>query len=240
MSKLTDYRRHYGWLGLAQILANRVCGRPTIMTAFPPTLDHGVRLRLHTSDTMVFHCVFVAEEYRFGLPSSSPRVIVDAGANIGLSAIFYAQRFPQARIIAVEAQQSNYELMCANVRRYPNIFPLHGALWGTDGSIALGTEMLRGASGHWGYTVNPVPGPIRAYTIPSLMQAFQLEHIDLLKIDIEGAEQEVFETCDWQDRVASVVIELHERFKPGCAAPVERALRGFHRTTAGDLTWYRR
>jgi FkbM family methyltransferase len=189
---------------------------------------------------MVFHCVFCAGEYWFGLPSEPPHVIIDAGANIGMSAIFYARRFPQARIIAIEAEQSNYALMCSNIRRYANILPVHGALWGADGSISIGTDMLPGASGHWGYTVSPEAGPIRAYTIPSLMRTFQLDHIDLLKIDIEGAEQEVFETCDWQDHVDSFIIELHDRFRPGCAAPVARALEGFKNSTSGDLSWFHR
>jgi len=71
------------------------------------------------------------------------------------------------------------------------------------------------------------------------MRNFSIDYIDLLKIDIEGSEKEVFEACDWQDRLDSIVIELHDRFKPGCSQVVNRALQGFSRTTSGDLTCYR-
>ena len=69
----------FGMLGLAEIVSNKCCGFPKTMIAYPPKLDHAVRLRLHTSDTMVFGNVFMDEEYSFGLASSA-NVIVDAGA----------------------------------------------------------------------------------------------------------------------------------------------------------------
>lgn len=208
------------------------------MIAYPPKLGHAVRLRLHTSDTIVFGNVLMDEEYSFGLPSSA-NVIVDAGANVGITAIFYAKKFPKARIFAIEAERSNFELMLKNVRPYPNIIPIHAALWGSEGYISIG-DPLPGAFGNWGFTVSSRPGDVRAITIGSLMRDFSVDHIDLLKIDIEGSEKEVFEACDWQDRLDSIVIELHDRFKPGCSQVVNRALQGFFQTTSGDLTCYRK
>jgi len=237
MSKVSRYVSEYGVLGLAEIVSNKCCGFPRTMIAYPPKLGHAVRLRLHTSDTMVFGGVFMDEEYRFGLPSYAD-VIVDAGAYIGFTSIFYAQKFPRARIFAIEPERSNFELMRKNVRPYPNIFPIHAALWSRRSHVSVGAPLPR-AFGNWGFTVSGKPGPVSAITIPSLMQNFGIEHIDLLKIDIEGSEKEVFEGCDWQDRVGSIVIELHDRFKPGCSEVVNRALQGFSRTSAGDLTCYR-
>lgn len=236
MSKVSRYVSEYGLLGFAEIISNKCCGFPKIMVAYPPKLGHGVRLRLHTSDTMVFGCVFMDEEYSFGLPCRTD-VIVDAGAYIGLTSIFYAQKFPRARIFAVEPEPSNFELMRKNVQPYPNIFPIHGALWGSRSHVSVGVP-LPGAFGNWAFTVSGEFGDISAVTIPSLMQNFSIEHIDLLKIDIEGSEKEVFEVCDWQDRVASIVIELHDRFRPGCSEVVNRALQGFSQTSAGELTCY--
>jgi len=238
VSKISKYISEYGWLGLAEIITNKCCGFPKIMTARSPKLSHAVRLRLHTSDTMVFGNVFIDEEYRFGLPSSA-NVIVDAGANIGLTPIFYAQTFPKARIFAIEAERSNFELMLRNIRPYPNITPIHAALWSSEGYISI-ADPLPGAFGNWGFTVSSRPGDVRAITIRSLLRDFGVDRIDLLKIDIEGSEQEVFEICDWQDLLDSIVIELHDRFKPGCSHVVNRALQGFSRTISGDLTCYRK
>lgn len=238
MSKINKYVSEYGLLGLAQIVSNKCCGFPEIMIACPPKLGHAVRLRLHTSDTMVFDNVFIDEEYRLGLPSSA-NVIVDAGAYIGLTPIFYARTFPKARIFAIEPERSNFELMLKNVRSYPNITPVHAALWGSEGYISIAGP-VPGASGHWGSAVSSKPGDVRAITIRSLMRDFGIDHIDLLKIDIEGSEKEVFRACDWQDRLDSIVIELHDRFNPGCSEIVNRALQGFSQTTSGDLACYRK
>jgi FkbM family methyltransferase len=238
MSKINKYISEYGLLGLAGIVSNKCCGFPKVMTAYPPKLGHAVRLRLHTSDTMVFGNVFMDEEYSLGLPSSAD-TIVDAGAYVGLTPIFYAKTFPKARIFAIEAQRSNFELMLKNVRPYANIIPIHAALWSSEGYVSIG-DPLPGAFGDWGFRVSSRPGEVRAITIKSLMRDFGIDHIDLLKIDIEGAEREVFRACDWQDRLDSIVIELHDRFEPGCSEAVNRALKGFSQTTSGDLTCYRK
>jgi FkbM family methyltransferase len=237
ISKVSRYISEYGLLGFIQILSNKCCGFPKTMIAYPPKLGHVVRLRLHTSDTMVFGGVIIDEEYSFGLPSSA-NVIVDAGADIGLTSIFYTKTFPKARIFAIEAEGSNFGLMLKNVRPYPNITPIHAALWSSDGYVSI-ADPLPGAFGNWGFTVSGKPGDICSITVPSLMKKFSIEHIDLLKIDIEGSEKEVFEVCDWKNQVGSIVIELHDRFRPGCSEVVNRALQGFSQTSAGDLTSYR-
>jgi FkbM family methyltransferase len=237
MSKIHEYLKEYGLLGLAEIASNKCCGLPKTMLAHTQKLDHFVRLRLHTSDTIVFGMVILDEEYRFGLPIAA-KVIVDAGANIGLTSIFYAQTFPQARIFAIEAEQSNFEVMLRNIRCYPNITPIHAALWGCEGYVSIG-DPLPGASGNWAFTVNSKPGDVHAITMRSFMRDAGIDHIDLLKLDIEGSEKEVFQTCDWQDRIDSIVIELHDRFRPGCSAVVNEALKEFSRTESGDLSLYR-
>jgi len=238
MSKIRKYLGEYGLLGLAEIVSNKFFGFPKIMMAYPPKLGHAVRLRLRTSDTLVFGNVIMDQAYNFGLPSSA-EVIVDAGANIGLASIFYARTFPRARIFAIEAERSNFELMIKNVRPYPNINPIQAALWGSEGQISI-VDPRGGAFAKWGFSVSSSPGEVRAITIRTLMQTFGIDHIDLLKIDIEGSEKEVFGACDWQDRLDSVVIELHDRFIPGCSDIVNRALQGFSQTTSGELTCYRR
>ena len=61
------------------------------------------------------------------------------------------------------------------------------------------------------------------------MRDFGLAHIDILKVDIEGAEKEVFsDTSKWIDRVGSLIVETHDHMKPGCSQSVHSATRGFH------------
>ena len=66
-----------------------------------------------------------------------PPVIIDAGANVGLSAVFYANRFPNARIIAIEPEPSNYEMLKRNVVPYSNVTPVQAALWKENGPLRL-------------------------------------------------------------------------------------------------------
>ena len=107
ISRTEQRVKEYGWLGLLQMASNKACGLPRTMVAYPSKLGHAVKMRLGTSDTMVFGSVIVDEEYAFGLPASA-RVIVDAGANIGLTAIFYAKRFPNARVFAIEPERLTF------------------------------------------------------------------------------------------------------------------------------------
>ncbi|WP_348260957.1 FkbM family methyltransferase [Telmatobacter sp. DSM 110680] len=195
-------------------------------------------LRLDTTDMRVFDDVLVKEDYAFGLPSSA-KVIVDAGANIGMTSLFYAYKFPSAKIFAVEPELSNFNMLRKNVRAYHNILPIHAALWHSEGRISVSTSPDE-AFGHWGFVVSANPGDVSSITIPSLMRDFGLDYIDLLKVNIEGSEKEVFEACQWQDRIGSVVIELHDHFKSGCTDAVNHALRDFSRSASGYLTWYRR
>jgi len=71
-------------------------------------------LRLKTTDLPTFDQVFFYKEYDFDT-AKSPNIIIDAGANIGLAAIYFANRYPNAKIIALEPEQSNFRILKENV-----------------------------------------------------------------------------------------------------------------------------
>ena len=90
--------------------------------------------------------------------------------------------------------------------------------------------------GHWGFQVaaNGDAGSaariekVEALSIPTLMRRYGLDWIDILKVDIEGAEKELFESAPgWIDKVQTVMIELHDRLKPGCTDSFNRATADF-------------
>jgi hypothetical protein len=72
-------------------------------------IKYPFRVRLKTSDVKAFEQVIYEKEYEMAL-SRPPSVILDAGANIGLASIYFANRYPNAKIIAVEPEKSNFEL----------------------------------------------------------------------------------------------------------------------------------
>jgi len=238
IQKIRKFVGEYGVIGFLGVVCHKYLEFPKELRAFPRKLKHPVRLRFDTTDVLTYHDIIVKEDYSFGLPTTA-KVIVDAGANIGMVSIYYANKFPDARIFAVEAEHSNFEMLRKNVQPYRNITPIRAALWHSEGHISV-TQSPYEAFTHWGFTVNGNDGDVPAVTIPSLMRDYGLDYIDLLKVNIEASEKEVFEKCDWQELVGSVVIELHDSFKAGCSETVNRALEKFSHNTWDYLTWYRR
>lgn len=235
---------HYGNFGLRGLLAisgYRLCGQPTEVAVRPPGVRYPVHIRLDTTDGSAYSEILRRGLYDFSLPFS-PSVIVDAGANVGMASIYFANKYPGARIIAIEAEAANFSVLARNVRPYPQIMPMHAALWNRDGEIAVSRpDGKTGAFGEWGFITREGPGSmVRAITMRTLMQEAQISSIDLLKMDIEGAEKEVFENGDWVDNIRCLVIELHDRHKPGCSAAVNSVCSGFAVSRQGDTTMYLR
>jgi hypothetical protein len=119
--------RACGPLALLAISANLLTGRPQCLALQSRELKHPLFLRLHTSDAATYRDTFTEQEYDFPL-SFEPYSIVDVGANCGMTAVFYANRYPQARIIALEPEPSNFAALKKNVAQYPKITPMQGAL----------------------------------------------------------------------------------------------------------------
>ena len=198
-------------------------------------------LRLNTTDPLVWFSVFLQEDYGAPLPFE-PRVILDAGAYTGFSAIYLTNRWPQAEIIAVEPDPANFRLLKRNVATCRRIRPIQAALWFEDAELMLYTR----PEGHWASSVHAFglgprhTGPSRAVAamcVETLKARFGLERIDLLKIDIEGAEKELFEhSSGWIDEVGAIFIETHDRLRPGCSQAVAAATDGFDQTVVAPMT----
>jgi FkbM family methyltransferase len=210
-----------------------------------PGLPYPLHLRLRTSDVTLFSEILLDVQYNCELPAR-PKVVVDAGANIGLTSVFYANRYPQATIIAIEPEPSNFEMLRENTASYPNIVALRAALWNKDCDLDI-VDPGDGLWDFWGFrTRTPETsgtpskrGLVRGLTLDRLMKDNGIDYIDLLKLDIEGAEKEVFESpAGWIDRVGALAVELHDRFKDGCSDSVFAATADFeHRWKRGETTF---
>jgi FkbM family methyltransferase len=232
---------HYKLCGIRGVSAEaafRIFGWPRELTVTPPGIDHSVSLRLRTSDYCAYKDVLVCKDKKYdpGIPDFSPRVIVDAGANIGMASIGFARKYPLATIFAIEPEPSNFTALLRNVSSYGSIVPIQAALWKEDGEVSLGPSSAhpRGAF----QVADSGQTRVRAITVSTLMREKGINFIDLLKLDIEGAEKEVFEACDWIEAVQVIAIELHDRVKPGCRAAVQAAATKFRSHEQGDITVY--
>jgi FkbM family methyltransferase len=169
-----------------------------------------VYLRPGISDQYVYDEVFVSG--RYSPPVTHARFVIDAGGHIGLTGLFFALRWPGARIVVVEPNASNFSVMRANLAHLPNVRLVHGAIWSHKTSLRIANPDDLSVA----FRVEPGIG-VPAFTIRDLMRDQGFDTVDLLKIDVEGAEVEMFSTADeWIDTVRALMIELHDRFRPGC------------------------
>ncbi|HUC80462.1 MAG TPA: FkbM family methyltransferase [Flavisolibacter sp.] len=180
-----------------------------------PNVKHPIHLRRSTSDLPTFLQVFAFGEYKINL--DNPKVIIDAGANIGLFTIFIKSLYPNATVICIEPDPENYEALKNNIKPYPNVHTEHCGLWSKDATLSVTTG---DDYGKWGIMVREDEnGQIKATSIPSLMKKYSLDKIDVLKIDIETSEKFLFASNyeSWLPKVKVLVIELHDAMLPGCS-----------------------
>ena len=199
-----EYVRLFGVRGLVGAAAAKLQGRPVTRRFRRPELRHEFSVRIPSSDVLSFRQVFDTHGYAFDV-RRPPQVIIDAGANVGMSTLFFANQFPSARIIAIEPEAQNFAMLASNVAPYPNVTPFEGAVWGENAEIALFDPGV----GHWGYLTRNADEDgkgvwrqtVRGFTIDRVMEVFGLDRIDVLKLDIEGAEREVLSRPICLDRV---------------------------------------
>jgi FkbM family methyltransferase len=227
------------------VLMNLSSSRRIAMLSLPD-YPAPVYLRHGPTDRGIFTQVIVEEEYdlKFLLPNWQPEVIVDAGANVGYASLFFAQRYPRARIFALEPESSNFSLLEKNVQSYPHIIPIRAALWSRRAKLEI--ENPNDSKCNFRFKESNVGGQegISTVTIQDLLDMLENRHIDLLKLDIEGGEKDLFENGaeSWLDRVTVIAIELHDRYRPGSSAAVFAATDrySFRRTDRKESTFLMR
>ena len=168
------------------------------------------------------------QEYAANLPPVA-ETIIDAGANIGLSAVWFADRYPAARMLAVEPEPANFDILLRNTAAYPNIRCVRAAVSNNGDDL----EIANPGTAPWGYQVTAKrshsdASVVHAVTIKDLLDELVTDRLDVLKMDIEGSELEVFAHPEqWLDRIDHIIIELHDRFRSGCSRTFYNAVRDF-------------
>jgi FkbM family methyltransferase len=165
-----------------------------------------IEIRGQTSDTKLFFDVILHEEYP--VPDFQPSLIVDAGANIGLFSIYYATRFPNTPIIAIEPETGNFEILSRNTTYFPNVVCIRKGLW----SEATRMKISNPDSEKWSFELETDPtGDIETISMNELLTgSVDSPPQALVKIDIEGADRDVFaRNIEWLDQTRALYIEVH-------------------------------
>jgi FkbM family methyltransferase len=179
-----------------------------------------LKLRNNYSDKAIFKQVFLERQYDLQeqLLPSDVRTILDGGGNVGLASIYFARLYPEAEILTIEPERDNFELLKENTSYYHNISCIRAGIWRTNEPIHIVDPSAMAGSfsiGQGSENDKSLPG----LTIDSIIKERKWDKIDILKLDIEGAEKEVFsaDAHQWLDITRILIIELHDRYKPGCA-----------------------
>ncbi|MEZ5394652.1 MAG: FkbM family methyltransferase [Bryobacterales bacterium] len=142
------------------------------------------------------------------------QTLIDLGGNIGLATIALARALPGLRSYVVEPDAGNVAML------ERNLAPLvaqgrctieRGAMWKTDDVIEIEPPELEGSFG----AVRCVDGGgggevVQGMTMKTILDRSGFERVDLVKVDVEGAEAGLFDSGqDWLDRVDALAVEFH-------------------------------
>lgn len=155
--------------------------------------------------------------YELGSSSKKAPLIIDAGANIGASPVFFAYSFPKARVVAIEPEKDNFELLSANTQGLP-VECIHGAVGSKPGLI----DLVDPGEGSWGFRTSAsgdgkaINQSVRCVTINEIYKSHAHHCVPFaVKIDIEGGEHDLFsENTEWVARTPLIIIELHDWLLP--------------------------
>lgn len=171
----------------------------------------------YTAAQEIYEEIFVKKVYDFFTTKKAP-VIIDVGSNIGISVLFFKNKYPQATIICFEPDPTAFKLLEKNIaiNNLQNVQAFNVALSNQTGTITLYGEVDGLETDQRGNSIIDVWGKQRISCSEIMVQSACLssyinQEIDFLKMDIEGAEQMVIEELgDKLQLIKKICMEVHE------------------------------
>ena len=156
--------------------------------------------RTSSSDMTLIYEILLQSKYKseYFFPNQlNPKIIFDIGGNIGITAVYLASIFPDAKIYTFEPLPDNFEILKKNIQKYDNIEALNIGLGSSNGSFKVylsdDSENFGGVS----FYPDPIGNKSDSYisckvrNINEVIKELNIESIDLIKIDTEGAEHDI-------------------------------------------------
>ena len=194
-----NYRRYYSF---RQNLKNIPRYTPTSINLF------GTDFKLVDSASFLFMYkeIFEQQIYKFRTQNQEP-FIIDAGANIGLSILYFKQLYPNSHVVAFEPDIKVFRFLNENVNNYTlsNVNLVNKAIWSSETTLEF---MVEGADGG---RVTHIETEKEKYQVSTIrLREYLSKPVDFLKLDIEGAETEVIKDCqDLLCNVNNLFVEYH-------------------------------
>lgn len=171
--------------------------------------------------------------HRYHLPPyqlKNKPVIVDLGSNIGLTLRHFSFLYPDAKILGFEMDKNNFGLCWNNCKGCHNVMVYNQAIWIYNGYVSYNPISNQDAY-HIDNQTHQSDVSVESITIPEIIHRYHLTSIDYLKMDIEGAEKNIFQNdLEWTNHVRLMNIEIHDR------AFISETIRLL--TNRGFTCWY--
>ncbi len=205
-------------------------------------LKHPIYLRAIRADMQSFINTFI-DPYLDKKPYLNvASFVIDAGANIGYTAVLFANWWPDCKIISIEPDKENYELVLKNTAAYKNIVVIHAALWNKESILKIE------AGQEDGFVVREMSDNdeeiklqnlTRGLSINQLLKRYRKTEIDFLKLNVEGSEKEIFSENfeGWLPKTNAMLVELHDGKNTGCSKTVFSAVNKYDFSVAETASY---
>jgi len=204
-------------LGFPKVYKNFLQGYASILGFNPEKPCYRLRngLKIFTAPSkwafFILNEIFIIREYDVAL-SKEPEVIIDIGANIGATSLFFSQKFPKAKIYSIEPFPGNFALLEKNIKANglsKRVKAFNIAIGGSDrkGTLFLNELNDGGHSIVEGYNKNAKQMPVSILSFESFMKRQKISRIGLLKIDVEAAELQILKSMKSFQKIDNIVLE---------------------------------
>jgi len=182
-----------------------------------------VLMRTYKGDIDTFYEIFWRKVYKIPdnlIAGNNVKTIIDLGAHVGFTSLFYALEYPNANIYSVEASERNFSVLKQNTKSFKNITAIHKAVYSTDGEVIFNDAGLS-----YNTKISLSGNAVQSISVNTLIDMYAIDKIDLIKIDIEGAEEIILkENNQWLEKTNNIIIEIHSSYDISC---LEKDLKPF-------------
>jgi FkbM family methyltransferase len=218
--------------------------------SYYPDFNETIKLRKRpSSDLNVFAQIYLYKEYQplvetfqKNFPNEQKLNILDAGSNIGLTSVFLNHYFPNSNFITIEPDDSNFENVSYNLEAngIKKAIQIKGGLWSKNTNLKIVNDFRD--QNDWSFRVEETSEEtdLKAFSINYLLDKYNFNYIDILKMDIEGSEKEVLVSANtdtsYLSKTKCVAIEIHDEFN--CRQDIYNLLEkyNFEFFNSGELT----
>jgi FkbM family methyltransferase len=253
ISRLNSLISNLGWLQMTVYMGQKLrCllfNKTSPYTLMSKNSQFSLMCRPNTSDRDVFKQIFIEREYSCLDDLSNVDLVIDCGANVGYSSAYFLTRFPKCKVICVEPDLSNFEILEKNLAPYKErVNLICSGIWSHTADLKILEEPYKDGR-EWAVQVRECKSgeipEMQAVDIGTLLRESGQNKISILKMDIEGAEAVVFANNyeSWLSRVDNMVMEIHDDSSFGKASDIVlnavSSVQSFNISRSGELTVFK-